>query len=1366
MGKHFSRSKFVKSFSVLALSSGFIVGSLSHVTISSKAATYSKVEDMLANLSSAQRAALHQLSTSNETGLQVNQDIDLDSTTQTSVIVEFNNKPAKVAQLESSLNGKQLTKNEASNLVDQDHATFSKDLGQVLTEENHKSVNYKVNRSFKHAFNGVSMSLPANQIKNLLKSKAVKAVWSNEEVHADVDNTQEGLQAGGSSNESALSFLGVDKLHQEGITGKGVKVGVIDTGIDYNHPDLKDVYKGGYDFIDNDNDPMETTYEDWKKSGFAEFYWATGASYYTEHGTHVAGIIAGQGKNDGDIKMKGIAPDVELHAYRVLGHYGSGTDSSVLAGIDQAVADGMDVINLSLGAGINNPLYSTSIAINQAVLSGVTAVIAAGNSGNDMYTLGSPGTAALALTVGASNEPNNLHTYKSVLQTGTDSISTDLQEMAKGYTDHVEQLNGQSYSIIEVGYGAQSDYKNKDVKGKIALISRGNNITLGDKVKFAKQNGAVAALLFNNNPDEGLIPAYLGDGLDYIPTFTLTNAQGLALKSKINTTSKFTFNELGQIQTKADELADFSSRGPARVTYDIKPEVTAPGVGVFSTVPAYMINKNTPNDYKYAYERLSGTSMATPNVAGMAALLLQAKPNIEPSDVKAILMNTATPLSKDYSVFESGAGRVDIYKAVHSSIEVKVQNETPILKNGKEKSIKDETGALSFGSVDLSEDVNEERKVVIKNIGSEAKTFDVAVKFQTGLRGSKDADKNGVKLSIEPTIKLPANSQKNTNASIFIPKTAEKGNYEGYIIYTNQKDQKETYKVPFAVHVVEEGIAVFEPSSTGLSEDHYRDSYSSPNTIKAITAQVQMKSNSRNIDFILEDGMTNQEIGFLGTVNGFSLNEGDLVNISLFNGTYYPFDKTSPNGISSTSVVLGEGFYRIKMLATSDTGKQFITYRNLIIDNRKPKYTIDGPVGDIIEYEEGQKSVTITGSVFDQDIEDYKAAGMKIDQSANKVYDIAQGDIPVEIPVNKDGTFKYDVPIGLGVKIVKLVVTDSAGNGSVIPKTIKILKKGTPYLTAVVDKDTAKPDDLVKAKIVLKNAVDFKKGTVNLSVPSDFLSIEDIALHPDSSKLGEIKFTKTVGNSVTVEASDNNTQTLNGDIPLAEVTYKVKDYNFEIRPDSSLIYASSSYVNRSGKTTSLITNSPYVDLVPTYSKMKSILYAEGLLTSSGAFDSKRDYSLVGADVSVQDSTGNKYDQIFNKFGKIEALHLALTDQPLRLTVKVPGHFRSLYDFNIGMLNEKGELTGQFKKINLPLLLGGDVNGDDVIDVMDALYIQTYWGTNKRSADINMDGKVDAKDFAFVEKNYLMQNPSVQNAPKPKSKYKMKTLEIVKEELGL
>ena len=91
--------------------------------------------------------------------------------------------------------------------------------------------------------------------------------------------------------------------------------------MDYNHPDLKDTYKGGYDFIDNDADPMETTYEDWIKAGKPEY---PGLVYYTNHGTHVAGTIATQKKNNADYAVKGVAPEVDLYAYRVLGPWGGG----------------------------------------------------------------------------------------------------------------------------------------------------------------------------------------------------------------------------------------------------------------------------------------------------------------------------------------------------------------------------------------------------------------------------------------------------------------------------------------------------------------------------------------------------------------------------------------------------------------------------------------------------------------------------------------------------------------------------------------------------------------------------------------------------------------------------------------------------------------------------------------------------------------------------------------------------------------------------------------------------------------------------------------------------------------------------------
>ncbi|MEH7513631.1 S8 family serine peptidase, partial [Gottfriedia acidiceleris] len=754
MGKR-TEKKFLKSFTVLALTSSFILGSLGQVTTSTKAASPRNVEDILANLTSEQRAALEQLSTNEESGLQISSDINLNSAEQTSVIVEFANKPAKVAQIEASVEGKSLTASEAINLVDQDHETFAKDVGQVLEGGKTKKVDYTINRSYKNAFNGVSMSLPANQIKNLLKSKAVKTVWSNKTFSIDPPKENDQLKADEAKVGNYTPYDALDRLHAEGFTGKGIKVGILDTGIDYNHPDLKDAYKGGYDFVDNDNDPMETTYADWKKSDQPEFI--SGTAYYTEHGTHVAGIIGGRGKANSEYKTVGAAPESDIYSYRVLGPYGSGTTDTIIAGIDRAVKDGMNVINMSLGATLNDPLFATSIAVNNAVLSGVTTVIAAGNSGDQMFTVGAPGAAALALTVGASSIAFDIYQYAGV----QDGKNYTLRQLARNYKDDLTTLKGKTYQLVDVGLANPADFTGKDLNGKIAFIKRGS-IALIDKIKNAKAAGAVGVIMYNDetNKAEGPIQAFLGESVDAIPAFSVTNDEGNAILASIQAgKTDFTFGDFTKLKTASDELAQFSSRGPTRVNYDIKPEVTAPGVSILSTVPFYVNDKTVdgskPEDYKYAYERLSGTSMATPYVAGVSALLLQSNKDLKPEDIKSILMNTADPLSKAYSVFEEGSGRVDAYEAIHSNVELEVVDKTPTIIDGKQKSIQELTGGMSFGSFGFdNQDIADSRTVTLKNRSEKAKTFSVDVKFQTGLRGSLDAAQNNVTLTGPSTVKL------------------------------------------------------------------------------------------------------------------------------------------------------------------------------------------------------------------------------------------------------------------------------------------------------------------------------------------------------------------------------------------------------------------------------------------------------------------------------------------------------------------------------------------------------------------------------------------------------------------------------------
>ena len=292
---------------------------------------------------------------SKEAELKVNpirKGVDTTTEEEQSIIVEFKSSPLIMQQaLNNGAKSKKATKE-----VENEHKTFEKFLESKSKE---KSSTYSIKYSYYNTYNGVAMTIKGTDIESLLESGVVKAIWKDETVKVDPVSVEQGTYSINDANSRMVTstpLIGVDKLRNEGITGEGIKVGVIDTGIDYNHPDLKDNYKGGHDYIDNDDDPMETTYEDWLKSGADEYIGTT--SYYTYHGTHVAGTIGATGKNtESEFAVTGLAPDVDLYAYRVLGSYGSGDTSGILAAIEQSVKDGMDVINLSLGITTTDTLY-------------------------------------------------------------------------------------------------------------------------------------------------------------------------------------------------------------------------------------------------------------------------------------------------------------------------------------------------------------------------------------------------------------------------------------------------------------------------------------------------------------------------------------------------------------------------------------------------------------------------------------------------------------------------------------------------------------------------------------------------------------------------------------------------------------------------------------------------------------------------------------------------------------------------------------------------------------------------------------------------------------------------------------------------
>ncbi|MBO9129212.1 S8 family serine peptidase [Bacillus sp. 165] len=1362
-----------------ALSLGVFLGAVAplHYQSIAKAETKVQSQDILSKLTQEQRSALKNMQLNESSGLKLDPGVNLEGDEEISVIVEFKQKPEKVAQLEAALEGKDLSAAKARSLRDGDQATFQQDLKTIFKKEiQEKKASYKITHTYKNAFNGVSMTLPANKVKSLLSSDAVKAVWSNSEVQLDlpVQETETKQTTSATRMTSSNSYLGVDKLHQEGVTGKGIKVGVIDTGIDYKHPDLKDAYKGGYDFVDNDADPMETTYTDWKNSKKPEFS-SNGSAYYTEHGTHVAGIIAGQGVSDSEYTTTGVAPDADLYAYRVLGPYGSGTTEAIMAAIDRAVADGMDVINLSLGASINDPLYPTSMAVNYAVLNGVTMVIAAGNSGNGMYTLGSPGAAALPLTVGASDVPIEMETFTVSMQASGQSVPAHVRLMAKAYSDNIPGLTGQTFSIVDVGIGKSTNYSGKDVKGKFVLVARGE-ITLQDKVKYAQQKGAAGILMYNNNVEEGFIPYYLGEGTTFIPTFSLSNAEGVALLEKVQAGNvTFTFTEMDKASTEGDALADFSSRGPSRVNYDIKPEIVAPGVSIMSTVPSYINNKVDQSNYQYAYQRLSGTSMASPYAAGVAALLLEANPDLQPEDVKSILMNTADPLKQPYSVFEVGAGRIDPYEAIHSEMKIQVIDETPIITNGEETTIKEKTGAISFGSFGVTgKDILESRKVVLSNIGQEDKTFDVAVEFQTGMRGSKDAKQNGVRVMTDSQIKIKGNKQKQTQVSIFVPSKAEKGTYEGYVVYTNKSNPNETYQVPFAIRVVEEGMGDLFFANPSMSTN--------PNDGNPIFSPYlyfgfSVKSHMKTIDAVLVDGKTGEELGYIGWIDGMAVNENVAYGWLNYSGSYLPFTGNKNQPISDKVVFAQQGHYKLKLIGTNDSGKTFTIEQDFFVDNTKPEFETNVDGKTVIEYPADQTSYPITATVIDNEVAEMQALGADVDQSINTVaftYSGFSGYPDTIKQVDKNGHLEWNLPLDNRKEVITAHIDglDGATNRKK-RTTVYFLKEGTSYITGEMDKEAVRPGETMKYSLTAQNLKDLKEAKFTMKIDPKQVEIVDVKVRSEISAYGSVNMqhvSKPVGSyfDETYTLTMDGTKEVTGDIPMIDVYVKVKGETW--MEQAGFLTFNTLLTDTAGKWKFAQPFFNKIKVYPTTSNVDGYVVSQGLLTETNAWNSALDYSTVGAKVKLTNAQGTILEQNLDRYSKYRFTNVPLTEKQYTVSIDVPGHF-TYYD-TVDAATKVGDmLSGKYALLRDAYLIAGDVNKDNVIDVMDALAIQEKWGTSDRAADINFDGIVNGKDIRFVQTNYLKENSTLEFlqpgvSPEAKKKYKGHTLESILRELGV
>ncbi|APP09771.1 S8 family serine peptidase [Lactobacillus delbrueckii] len=483
----------------------------------------------------------------------------------------------------------------------------------------------KVRRQFGYLVNAFSIDMDLDDIDKVKDLPQVKNVTPVKVYHP--------------TDESADQMAQVQDVWQEQkLKGEGMVISIIDTGIDSSHQDLK---------LDSGVSTALSKSEvesDKSKLGHGNYYTEKvpyGYNYADKndqivdngsgemHGQHVAGIAGANGQ------VKGVAPDAQLLAMKVFSNNtkNSGAyDDDIISAIEDSVKLGANVINMSLGSVSSDvdPSDPQQQAVAKASEAGVINVISAGNSGvagstgdgnpvnntgtSELSTVGAPGVTPDALTVAsAENSKVTTDTVKDELGGVTFSANSEL----KGAAQVTTQLES-NYSVltkklklVDMGLGGADDYtaeKKAEVKGQLAVVKRGS-YTFSEKVANAKAAGAAGIVIYNNNND-GLLSMALDDKT--FPTLGMSMADGevLAQAAKDGKSIKLKFGTALIDNSSAGKMSEFTSWGPTP-ELDFKPEITAPGGKIYSLA----------NDNKY--QQMSGTSMASPFVAGSEALILQ-----------------------------------------------------------------------------------------------------------------------------------------------------------------------------------------------------------------------------------------------------------------------------------------------------------------------------------------------------------------------------------------------------------------------------------------------------------------------------------------------------------------------------------------------------------------------------------------------------------------------------------------------------------------------------------------------------------------------------------------------------------------------
>src|SRR5262245_6129381 len=624
--------------------------------------------------------------------------------------------------------------------------------------------------NFQSALNGIKVRIAADRVEQLRSLSGVVDVKPvGLYTHANV--------IGVPRIQAPVAWSGVN-----GVRGEGIKIAIVDTGIDYTHanfggPGTMTAYQAAFLSDTQPADPSMFGPNAPKVKGGIDL---VGDGYDASnhnanipqpdpnqldcggHGSHVAGTAAGFGvvsngttyggsydssthTNNTFLIGPGVAPKADLYAVRAFGC--AGKSAVIIDAIDWAVDNDMDVINLSLGAPFGRGDSADALAADNAVQAGITVVAGAGNDGNIPYIVGTPGVGRRGITVAAVVNPAFIFTANlslpPVLGFGAQTIQAINANAVLQFSGTLTVKVLRTGSAVSLGCDPM-EYVNQGVTGKLVVVQRGICARVARAI-FGQQAGAAAVVMINNTSDlppfEGQITQNPDTGEKFVVTIPFFGARGL-LSNPNSDGSKLVARDGVSISISSGTpiqtgTSTFSSSGP-RMTDDLlKPDISAPGEAVTSTLVASG-NQGVV---------MSGTSMATPFVSGTAALVIQAHPSWTPAAVKSAIINSATPeTGHDYATRRLGAGVVDAAAAVRTQAYAFANV--------------DET-TINFGLQEFGKDLSLARMVTVKNDGQTPVTFDVAA-------GNQQGSPHSINLG-SSSMTVPPHGMRTLNLSLELP---------------------------------------------------------------------------------------------------------------------------------------------------------------------------------------------------------------------------------------------------------------------------------------------------------------------------------------------------------------------------------------------------------------------------------------------------------------------------------------------------------------------------------------------------------------------------------------------------------------------